>query len=341
MSSSDWSTFVQNRINGLIQSFNANINALSIVLNNNIRVVNSRRLSAAQKRQQLSVLMNQYNTTVATLRSQLNQNIARWRQTPMPTTITTINPSKTKRALLIGINYVGTANELYGCINDVECVRARLGQTGFASSNIQVLTDNTTVKPTKASILSQIRTLLSSGQPGDLLFLMYSGHGSYTLDRNGDETSGYDQMIVPVDLNVILDDELKSLIQTNLKSGVTLFAMFDSCFSGSVLDLRYQYMDSLNYEQFTENGKELETPGDVLMISGCTDYQTSADAYINKQANGAMTWSLLETLKTKQNSCTWRELVRTMRDLLKASQFDQIPQLCSGTFKNIDTPIFI
>jgi hypothetical protein len=34
--------------------------------------------------------------------------------------------------------------------------------------------------------------------------------------------------------------------------------MFDSCFSGSVLDLKYQYMDSLNYDNYTENNKELE-----------------------------------------------------------------------------------
>lgn len=337
--SSDWSAFVQSQINALIAAFNANVNALNNALNKNIRFVNNlRRLSSAQKRQIITALINQYNVKVASLRAQLNENIAKWQQTPMP--VSALSPTN-KRALLIGINYVGTVNELSGCINDVECVKERLIQNGFANENIQILTDNTAVKPTKENIVNQLCELLSSGESGDLLFLMYSGHGSYTIDRNGDESSGYDQLIVPLDLNMIVDDELKSLIQNNLKSGVTLFGMFDSCFSGSVLDLRYQYMDSLNYDQFTENEKELETQGDVLMISGCTDYQTSADAYINQQANGAMTWSLLEALKTNPSSCTWRELVQCMRDLLKASQFDQIPQFSSGRLENIDTPIFI
>lgn len=87
---------------------------------------------------------------------------------------------------------------------------------------------------------------------------MYSGHGSYILDKNNDENTPYDQLIVSCDFNVILDDELKSIIQSNLKNDVTLFCMFDSCFSGSVLDLRYQYMDSLNYDNFTENVKKMK-----------------------------------------------------------------------------------
>ena len=147
-------------------------------------------------------------------------------------------------------------------------------------------------------------------------------------------------VIVPCDFNMILDDELKKIIQTNLKTNVTLFAMFDSCFSGSVLDLRYQYIDSLNYDNFTENNKELETRGNVFMISGCSDSQTSADAVINNKASGAMTWSLLEAIKQNSN-CNWRELIKNMRNLLKDSQYEQIPQFSSGTFINIDTPVFI
>ena len=116
--------------------------------------------------------------------------------------------------------------------------------------------------------------------------------------------------------------------------------MFDSCFSGTMLDLRYQYMDSLNYDKYTENDKQAVTVGNVFMISGCTDEQTSADAIFNNKANGALTWSLLESLKQKPND-SWRELVKNMRDLLKTSGFTQIPQFSSGSFVNIDTPVFI
>ena len=125
-----------------------------------------------------------------------------------------------------------------------------------------------------------------------------------------------------------------------LKKNVTLVALFDSCFSGSVLDLKYQYLDSLNYDNYTENSKQLETQGNVIMISGCTDEQTSADSVFNNKANGAMTWSLLESLKSNP-SCSWRELIKLMRDKLKTSSFTQIPQLSSGSFIDIDTQVFI
>jgi hypothetical protein len=206
--------------------------------------------------------------------------------------------------------------------------------------NINVLSDYTTVKPTKNNILNALKDLLKSANAGDFLFFAYSGHGSYKADNNNDETTGYDQLICPLDFNMIVDDELKSIIQSNLKQGVTLFAMFDSCFSGTVLDLKYQYIDSLNYDNFTIHDRQLETQGDVFMISGCTDYQTSADAIINGRNNGAMTWSLLNSLKQKPN-CTWRELIKNMRNLLKSSKFTQIPQFSCGKLENIDNKVFI
>jgi hypothetical protein len=248
-------------------------------------------------------------------------------------------PRLTKKALLVGINYVGTGNALYGCINDVESVKERITANGF--KDINVLTDLTAKKATRSNILLEFKNLLVNSKEGDLLFFLYSGHGSYALDRNRDEKDGYDELIVSCDLQGILDDELKSLIQTLLKPHVTLFAMFDSCFSGSVLDLKYQYLDSLDYEKYTENDKQLDTLGSVYMISGCTDNQTSADAIINNKASGALTWSLLESLKEKKPNGNWRELIKSMRDKLKTSEFEQTPQFSSGTFVNIDEAVFI
>jgi hypothetical protein len=126
------------------------------------------------------------------------------------------------------------------------------------------------------------------------------------------------------------------MITLYLQTGVKLIALFDSCYSGTVLDLKYQYLDSLNYDDATINGKESQTNGQVFMISGCTDKQTSADAYINNKYNGALTWSYLETLKTSSKIRTWRELVKTMRDKLKFNNYSQIPQFSCGQPTNID-----
>ena len=332
--SSNLDTYKQNRINENNSVFNASVARLYSAVVSNIRSVQNSRQSNNVKQTQINSLVNQYYSNVNNLKKNLDKSIISIRSY-IPKTIT-IN--KNKKALLIGINYTGTSNELYGCINDTTAIKERISKQGF--NDITVITDLTTKKATRNNILEGFKNLLMNCQAGDFLFFVYSGHGSYAIDRNGDEKDGRDELIVSCDLQGILDDELKALIQSYLKADVTLFALFDSCFSGSVLDLKYQFMDSLDYDKFTENSKQLETQGNVIMISGCTDNQTSADAVFDNKPNGAMTWSLLESLKQKPN-VNWRELVKNMRDLLKTSQFTQIPQFSSGNFVDIDKKIFI
>ena len=312
--------------------YNNNYKIAIQIYNNSVNIIlRSRSLTKSQQINKaksilvstISNLTNKYNADILAVKNFIPKQIV-------------IN--KEKKALLVGINYIGTQNELFGCISDVKSIKERISMKGF--TNINVITDLTTKKPTKSTILTEFKNLLINSQSGDLLFFLYSGHGSYTLDKNNDETDGYDELIVSSDLQGITDDEFKTIIQQNLKQDVTLFAMFDSCFSGSVLDLRYQYMDSLNYDNYTENNKATITIGNVFMISGCTDEQTSADAVFDNKPNGAMTWSLLESLKQKPN-VNWRELVKSMRNLLKTSKFSQIPQFSSGNFVDIDKKIFI
>ena len=330
--SQELSQYKANRLSDLKKIYNANCISVTQYYNNIINIISKSR--AINKAQQVNTVKNLLASSTSNLTKKYNADCL----TIQNFTPKQIKIDKAKKALLVGINYTGTSSELYGCINDVNCIKERISSKGFTSIN--TITDLTTKKPTRDNIISEFKSLLVNSQAGDLLFFLYSGHGSYALDRNGEEADGYDELIVSSDSKGISDDELKKIIQQNLKQNVTLFAMFDSCFSGSVLDLRYQYMDSLNYDKYTENDKQAITVGNVFMISGCTDDQTSADAVFNNKENGAMTWSLLESLKQKPND-SWRELVKNMRDILKTSEFDQIPQFSSGSFVNIDTPVFI
>jgi hypothetical protein len=251
-----------------------------------------------------------------------------------------IEITKNKRGLLIGINYNGTDAELNGCINDTTSIYTALTTSyGFKSDDISIITDDTEKKPTRDEVLSAFKAFLESGVEGDLLFFSYSGHGSSTYDRNSDEDDGKDEMIVTSDLQTILDDELKSLIQLHLKKGVTLFALFDCCFSGTVLDLKYQYLDSLENDTFTTDNNDTETKSNVIMISGCNDAQTSADAFMEQKYQGAMTWAFLNTLKENASSSanlSWKKLLIDMRDKLKQSEFTQLPQLSSGCLIDIN-----
>lgn len=235
-----------------------------------------------------------------------------------------------KNALLIGCNYKNSMYELNGCINDATNIKKILTES-YGFDNIVLMTDNTLITPTKKNILAEITSLLHNANSGDILFLSFSGHGVNLTDRNGDEKDGLDEVIVPIDFDYIRDDELNSLIQDHLKKNVTLFALFDSCHSGTMLDLRYQYLDSTSSEKDTEELKYSETEGNVIMISGCMDSQTSMDAYIRSAGTyqGAMTFAFLESIKKKPN-LSWKDLLTSMRDYLKNADYEQIPQLSSG-----------
>ena len=59
-----------------------------------------------------------------------------------------------KYALLVGINYTGTQNQLMGCINDALGMRTELIEHhGYLPENITVITDETETKPTAHNIL--------------------------------------------------------------------------------------------------------------------------------------------------------------------------------------------
>src|SRR6478735_5749815 len=83
-----------------------------------------------------------------------------------------------KKALIIGINYIGTDNELAGCISDATEINKRITSSfGYEPEDILMLTDETEKKPTKKGIEDGIAWLLKGVVAGDVLLFYYSGHG--------------------------------------------------------------------------------------------------------------------------------------------------------------------
>jgi len=151
-----------------------------------------------------------------------------------------------RKALIIGINYIGTKNQLRGCINDANAMRKFLiDRFGYRSEDIVMLTDDQRelVKvPTRANMIRAMQWLVSEAKPNDSLVFHYSGHGG--TSRNSAEESGYDSTIIPVDFQTagqIIDDDLHNLLVRPLPPGARLTAFFDSCHSGTALDLPFVY----------------------------------------------------------------------------------------------------
>lgn len=263
-----------------------------------------------------------------------------------------------KRAVLIGINrYRVPGADLRGCVNDVNNIKRALVQLyGFKSGDIKVLTD---YKATKRAMQTAIAALVASGRKGDVLYLHYSGHGSNVPDKNGDEADHRDEILCPTDLDwndPLTDDWLRTTFN-KLKAGVNLTVVMDCCHSGTntrailppdapVID---RYLPSPWDLIATESGRGLngKTRGTLrassraarrrsdivvadigeVLITGCRDTQTSADAYIRGSYNGALTYSLVAALRDGGNPPTYRELHAKTLARLKSGDFDQVPQL--------------
>lgn len=325
--------YKRNRILEIKKICNDKISRLYSILKNNINIFS--RSSLRNKQLIINSLIAKYNKESSILINNLNVEINKINS--YNPTFNIVSPNN-KNALLVGINYIGSPYELSGCINDTSRIKDLLTTYGFNS--FKILNDCNEEKPTKELILNEFKNLLINANSGDVLFFYFSGHGSYTYDVNKDEPDGNDEMIISSDLCSILDDELKKILSIYLKKDVTLVGLFDSCHSGTMFDLKYNYLDSNNYDEYTENHKVSECQGNVLMISGCMDSQTSLECVINDNIQGAMTWSFIESINKTPN-LTWRELLHSMRSLLKSKYCTQIPQLSTDSFYNIDSKVFI
>jgi hypothetical protein len=305
------------------QQFNYSQFSLKKQLLDNINKINSLNINRTIKIMLINNFIKIYNNSVSKIISDYTKNI---------NNINSLSQIPTnKYGLLIGIN-------------DANNIRDTLLQH-FSYNNFTVLTDLTETKPTKQNIINSLTNLLVNSRKGDSLFFLYSGHGTCTIDLNNDETDGQDEMIVPLDATgistCILDDEFNDIIRTNLKEGVKLFMLFDCCFSGTMADLKYNYFTRLHdSDNITINPNALETIGQVIMISGCRDSQTSADTIVNYGGqniySGAMTFSFLKTIQELGTKISLKTLFENMRKILRENQYSQIPQLSSGTLIDIN-----
>lgn len=151
-----------------------------------------------------------------------------------------------KKALCVGINQFQhlPGATLRGCVNDARDMAALLkDKRGYAEQDIQLVLD---AQATKAHILSVLSGLVDEAAAGKLdeLVFTFSSHGSQTLDLNGDEADGLDEVFCAHDTHpagniwapdsVICDDELNSLFK-RIPAPVKLEVFLDTCHSGTGL----------------------------------------------------------------------------------------------------------
>ncbi|CAN6354804.1 unnamed protein product [Urochloa humidicola] len=169
-----------------------------------------------------------------------------------------------KRAVLVGINYPGTDGELKGCLNDVSRMRRCLVERfGFDEAGIRVLADAdpSTPPPTGANIRQELERLVAGARAGDTLFFHYSGHGLQLPAETGeDDDTGYDECIVPCDLNLIKDQDFTELV-AKVPDGCLFTMVSDSCHSGGLIDkTKEQIGNSTKQNKAQHRDRDMKPP---------------------------------------------------------------------------------
>lgn len=119
-------------------------------------------------------------------------------------------------ALLVGVNAYSEIRPLNYCVPDMEALREKLTDAGFAADNVFLLTDTAAelkYKPTRNNILRQLEVLVQIIGPKDKLVVAFSGHGVHF-----NNTSYY----CPADANLVKPAE--TLVPLD-----KVYQMIDSC----------------------------------------------------------------------------------------------------------------
>ncbi|KAG8078205.1 hypothetical protein GUJ93_ZPchr0007g3388 [Zizania palustris] len=222
-----------------------------------------------------------------------------------------------KNALLVGINYTDTQAELMGCHNDVARMhRCLVDRFGFEEDDVRVLVDRDSSsgpQPTGANIRRALARLVGDARPGDFLFFHYSGHGTRLPAETGqDDDTGYDECIVPSDMNLITDQDFRELVQ-EVPEGCLFTIVSDSCHSGGLLDkakeqignsTRQNQTQSREHEERSNSGSSFrsflkETVRDVFESEGTHLPAGSRHGHSHTKNRSLPLSTLVEMLKEK------------------------------------------
>lgn len=251
------------------------------------------------------------------------------------------------RALLVGINaYPG--NELNGCVNDVtDMADFLVSHCDFDESDIRLITD---ARATTNAILDRLKWLISGAKAGDRIAFHYSGHGAqFPFRDDSGRVTRVDECICPVDFDwteahAIRDKQFNDIFK-QVPKGVDFAWVSDSCFSGDLARTLlppkrrvkvFPMPADIAWRMRTAETESMKVPGfahvindlAVVLISGCSQHETSADAEIDGRFNGALTYYLLQTLSGPNGSTqTLEQAVARTRAALHQNGYAQHPQL--------------
>lgn len=291
-------------------------------------------------------------------------------------------PNSNLYALLIGINcYIpnrlpdGTSyRNLAGSVRDINHVTDFLKLKLKVPDN-QIFTLTATGElepseppdklPTYENIVAMFAHLTQIAQPGDQIYIHYSGHGgrAQTNYPQLKGENGIDETLVPYDIGkptarYLRDIELAKLLEKMVDKGLIVTVILDSCHSGGAtrgddcdvrgldtIDTTVRPTESLvaTEAELTQTWEALTTsetrnvtlgsgwlpqPQGYVLLAACRQNELAVEyAFDGNERNGALTHWLLDCLNSLQPGLTYKVLHDRILAKINSQFQSQTPQL--------------
>ncbi|NEO69774.1 caspase family protein [Moorena sp. SIO3H5] len=293
-------------------------------------------------------------------------------------------PNSNLYALLIGIdcylpNQLPDGSyypRLNGCVRDINHVADFLKvKLKLQEDKIFTLTASNIGKfqppeppekwPTYENMVTIFTKLTDIAQPGDQLYIHYSGHGgcAKTNYPKVKGENGIDEALVPIDIGnstarYLRDLELAKLLERMVEKGLIVTLVLDSCHSGeatrgndchvrglNTIDTTVRPTESLvateaeliqNWEALTTPETRnvslgsgwLPQPQGYVLLAACRRNESAYEyAFDGKEFNGVLTYWLLDSLYSLEPGLTYKVLQDRILAKINSQFQTQTPQL--------------
>ena len=247
------------------------------------------------------------------------------------------------QAVLCGVNIYRDhpGDTLRGCLNDVANLRRLLvNELGFKQGEVLALADSKAIAATeKAAVLSRIVAM----GPGDRLVWSHSSHGSNNPDPS--QKDGLQELLCCYDIQEkdgLWDEDTvitarwigEAIAKLHPQASMDIFLDCCNAPEGSQLKAMGRRYDCAKFlprrllgmpvKPTTNAAREAGLPKNVCLWSACEPAQTSADAFIDDQWQGAFSAALTKSFKKGR---TRSDIIYYTRKWLKENGYRQTPHL--------------
>lgn len=254
-----------------------------------------------------------------------------------------------KRSLLIGCNYHGTEGaELKASHDDIRSMKDYIVNVhGFPESDdmMTILLDDKDKEhelPTFTNIVEAFKSFSEQSQPGDAVFIQFSGHGGRILDSSiNNNVESYDEIIAPSDYStsgIIRDTLIFKTLLAPMRYGVHVTILIDCCDTGMMLELPYSWSTRADRPKAVAKMAQSDDFSFVRFLKVVkTLYESSTFTQLGKTVGTAL-GQQPAIMDSSDEEGTATLGTAHSRDIIQRSLTDDIQQDSGSLFPSLCTP---